>query len=114
MLNKGETVGYVRQGKITQDNSRIAVLPLGYADGYNRLWSNGNARVYINGKYAPTIGNVCMDMTFVDVTGIECKVGDEVEVFGPNVDIRELAQAAGSIDYEVMTSIGGRVTRIFE
>ena len=114
VLNKGETVGYVRRGKIEKDNSRIAILPLGYADGYNRLWSNGNAQVYINGQYAPTIGNVCMDMTFVDVTGIDCNVGDEVELYGPNVDIRELALAADSIDYEVMTSIGQRVTRVFE
>lgn len=113
VLNKGETVGYVRRGKIEKDNSRIAVLPLGYADGYNRLWSNGKAKVMINGKYAPTIGNVCMDMIFVDVTDIDCSVGDEVELYGPSVDIQELAAAAGSIDYEVMTSIGPRVKRVY-
>lgn len=114
VLDKGETVGYVRRGKIERDNSRIAVLPVGYADGYNRLWSNGNARVFINGQYAPTIGNVCMDMTFVDVTDIDCSIGDEVELYGPNVDIRELAAAANSIDYEVMTRIGQRVARVYE
>lgn len=111
-LHKGDTVGYVRRGKIDRDNSRIAVLPVGYADGYNRLWSNGKATVFINGQQAPTIGNVCMDMTFVDVTDIDCKIGDEVELYGPNVDIRSLADVAKSIDYEVMTSIGRRVTRV--
>lgn len=114
LLNKGDTVGYVRKGKIEKDNSRIAVLPLGYADGYNRLWSNGKAQVMINGKYAPTIGNVCMDMFFVDVTDIDCKVGDEVELYGPSIDIQELAAAAGTIDYVVMTSIGPRVKRVYE
>jgi alanine racemase len=113
VLQKGETVGYVRRGEITRDDSRIAILPIGYADGYNRLWSNGAASVYINGKLAPTIGNVCMDMTFVDVTDIDCRVGDEVELYGPNIDIRMLAEAARTIDYEVMTSIGGRVSRVF-
>jgi len=112
-LDKGETVGYVRRGKIVRDNSRIAILPVGYADGYNRLWSNGKAQVYINGQFAPTIGNICMDMTFIDVTEINCQVGDQVELYGPHIDIRELAEAAGSIDYEVMTSIGQRVTREF-
>lgn len=110
-LAAGETVGYVRKGKIGKDGTRIAVLPVGYADGYNRLWSNGNARVFVNGKYAPTIGNVCMDMMFVDVTDITCQVGDEVELFGQHVDIQELADAAQSIDYEVMTSISPRVVR---
>lgn len=113
-LNKGETVGYVRNGKIEKDGSRIAVIPVGYADGYNRLLSNGKIKVFINGQYAPTIGNICMDMSFVDVTDITCQVGDEVELFGPNVDIQELASAANSIDYEVMTSIGPRVARIYE
>lgn len=110
-LNKGETVGYVRKGKIEKDGSRIAVLPMGYADGYNRLWSNGNAKVFINGAYAPTIGNVCMDMTFVDVTDIDCHVGDEVELMGEHINIQDLALAAETIDYEIMTSIGNRVER---
>jgi alanine racemase len=110
-LNKGETVGYVRKGKIEKDGTRIAVISIGYADGYNRLWSNGNAQVYINGAYAPTIGNVCMDMTFVDVTDINCKVGDEVELMGEHINIQDLAQAAETIDYEVMTNIGNRVER---
>ncbi len=110
-LKKGDTVGYLRRGKISTEEARIAVLPVGYADGYKRLFSNGKAEVFISGQRAPTIGNVCMDMTFVDVTNISCEVGDRVELFGPNIDIQELAVAAGTIDYEVLTSIGPRVTR---
>ncbi len=113
-LNKGETVGYVRMGKITHNNTRVAVLPVGYADGYKRLYSNGRARVWLNGQQAPVIGNVCMDMTFVDVTGIDCRVGDEVELFGPHIDIRKLAASAHTIDYEILTSTGPRVQRVFE
>lgn len=111
ILMKGDTVGYERQGKIDFNNTRIAILPIGYADGYNRHFGNGNAEVFINGKRAPTIGNICMDMTFVDVTNVECKVGDKVELFGANIDIQELAKAAGTIDYEILTSIGPRVAR---
>ena len=110
-LQKGETVGYVRQGKITRNHSRIAVLPVGYADGYNRLFSNGRAQVWVNGHRAPVIGNVCMDMAFADVTGIDCQVGDEVELFGDHISIQELAEAAHTIDYEILTSIGARVVR---
>ncbi len=110
-LAKGETVGYVRRGRITRNNSRIAVLPVGYADGYNRLFSNGAAEVFVNGHRAPVIGNICMDMTFVDVTDIPCNVGDEVELFGDNIPIQELADAANTIDYEILTSIGARVVR---
>jgi Alr-MurF fusion protein len=110
-LKRGDTVGYVRRGKIVSNTADIAVLPVGYADGYNRLFSNGRAEVFINGQRAPVIGNVCMDMTFIDVTNIPCKVGDEVELFGANINIQELADAANSIDYEILTSIGARVIR---
>jgi alanine racemase len=110
-LNEGDTVGYVRRGKIEKDGTRIAILPVGYADGYNRLLSNGNAEVYVNDKRVPIIGNVCMDMIFIDVTNVQCKVGDEVELFGPNISIQELAKAANTIDYEILTSIGARVAR---
>lgn len=111
LLHKGATVGYVRRGKIESNDTRIAILPVGYADGYNRLFSNGGAEVFVNGKRAPVIGNVCMDMIFVDVTNVQCKVGDEVELFGPNISIQELADAANTIDYEILTSIGSRVAR---
>ena len=111
LLKAGDTVGYVRRGKIESSEARIAVLPVGYADGYNRLFSNGVAEVFVNGKRAPVIGNVCMDMIFVDVTKVPCKVGDEVELFGPNISIQELADAASTIDYEILSSIGSRVVR---
>ena len=111
LLIEGDTVGYVRRGKIETIEARIAVLPVGYADGYNRLFSNGGAEVFVNGKRAPVIGNVCMDMIFVDVTNVPCQVGDEVELFGVNISIQELADAANTIDYEILTSIGTRVAR---
>ena len=112
-LQKGETVGYSRKGVITHDNQRIAVLPMGYADGYSRLFSNGNADVYINGHRAPVFGNVCMDMTFIDVTGIPCQPGDAVELFGAHITIGELAEKAQTITYEILTSIAGRVRRVY-
>jgi alanine racemase len=114
VLDVGETVGYSRVGIISKDKQKIAVLPVGYADGYSRLLSNGNADVFINGKRCPTIGNVCMDMCFVDVTDVDCKPGDEVELFGPNITVEELAEKAQTITYEILTSIAGRVNRIYE
>jgi len=113
LLKKGDTVGYERHGKILSNEARIAILPVGYADGYKRQFGNGRAEVFLNGKRAPTIGHVCMDMTFVDVTKVDCKVGDSVELFGANIDIQELAHAAETIDYEILTSIGPRVERAY-
>ena len=110
----GETVGYSRKGVITQEHQKIAVLPMGYADGYSRLFSNGNAEVYINGHRAPVFGNVCMDMTFVDVTDIPCQPGDSVELFGEHITIKELAEKAQTITYEILTSIGSRVKRVYD
>jgi alanine racemase len=110
-LTEGDTVGYVRRGKIEKPEARIAILPVGYADGYNRLFSNGGAEVFINGQRAPVIGNVCMDMIFIDVTNIDCVVGDEAELFGANISLQDLAKAAQTIDYEILTSIGARVAR---
>jgi len=110
-LKQGDTVGYVREGKIEEKEARIAVLAVGYADGYKRLFGNGKAFVFINGQRAPVIGNVCMDMTFIDVSQVSCKVGDEVELFGPNISLQELAEAADTIDYEILTSVSARVAR---
>ncbi|MEN8249523.1 MAG: alanine racemase [Bacteroidota bacterium] len=113
-LKKGDTVGYVRRGKIEKEEAEIAVLPLGYADGYNRLFSNGNAHVYVKGQRVPVVGNVCMDMIFIDVTGMNCKIGDKVELFGENITVKELAKAANTIEYEIFTSIGARVERVYK
>jgi alanine racemase len=112
-LKKGDTVGYSRKGVINENDQRIAVLPMGYADGYSRLFSNGNAEVYVNGHRAPVFGNVCMDMTFIDVTGIPCRPGDHVELFGAHITIQELAEHAQTITYEILTSIASRVKRVY-
>ncbi|MCX6287334.1 MAG: alanine racemase [Bacteroidetes bacterium] len=111
-IKKGETIGYNRKGKAIED-CLIAVIPIGYADGLNRRLGNGAGKVYINGKAAPIIGNVCMDLTMVDVTGIKVNEGDEVVIFGDSHPVTELAEATGTIPYEVMTGISRRVKRIY-
>lgn len=107
-----EAVGYSRKGKIER-KSRIATMPIGYADGMNRRFGNGAIKVLINGKLAPTIGNICMDATMIDVTDIECNIGDSVEIFGENIDINTLSETIGTIPYEILTSVSLRVKRIY-
>ncbi|MCL2596208.1 MAG: bifunctional UDP-N-acetylmuramoyl-tripeptide:D-alanyl-D-alanine ligase/alanine racemase [Paludibacter sp.] len=111
-VKAGETVGYGRSGLITND-SRIAILPIGYADGYDRRLGNGIGEVFINGKRAKTVGNICMDLTMVDVTYINVNQGDTVEIFGENITISEVAQKAGTIPYEIFTGISRRVKRVY-
>ena len=111
-IEKTETVGYNRRGKINR-NSRIALIPVGYADGLNRKFGNGNLQVEINGHRAPIIGNICMDMCMVDITDIECKAGDEVVIFDTNTKLIEMAAAIGTIPYEILTGISPRVARIY-
>lgn len=111
-LKSGETVGYARKGKLKRD-SQIAIIPIGYEDGYLRIFGNGNGQVTIGDKLCPTIGNICMDMTMVDVTGLGVKEGDEVVVFGSNPSISELARIANTIPYEILTNVSNRVKRIF-
>ncbi len=111
-LKKGERVGYSRRGFVNK-NSRIAILPIGYEDGFVRAFGNGNAKVYCNGKLCPTIGNVCMDMVMVDVSEVEAKEGDEVIIFGASPTISNLAEWARTIPYEILTNISDRVKRIF-
>jgi alanine racemase len=108
----GEAVGYSRKGALTR-RSRIATIPIGYADGMNRKFGNGTIKVLVNGKEAPTIGNICMDACMIDVTDVDCKVGDEVEIFGDNIPLQRLADTLGTIPYEVLTSISPRVKRIY-
>ncbi|HCL06854.1 MAG TPA: alanine racemase, partial [Chitinophagaceae bacterium] len=109
----GETVGYNRKGIVSR-NSRIATVRIGYADGYSRSLGNGNGYMWLKNKKAPVIGNVCMDMTMIDVTDIpEAIEGDEVEVFGKQIPVQELASATGTIAYEIMTGISQRVKRIY-
>ena len=111
-VKKGQTVGYSRKG-VVEHNATIATIAIGYADGFSRAFSNGKAEVLINGQRAPVIGNVCMDMTMVDVTGIEAREGDEVIIFGPGLPVQELSDRIGTIPYEILTSVGERVKRIF-
>ncbi len=111
-LKTGDTVGYGRKGKVTRDTV-TATLAIGYADGFSRRFSNGAGKVLINGKLAPVIGNVCMDMTMVDVTGIPVNEGDEAVIFGPGLPIQQVAQWIETIPYEILTSTSERVKRVF-
>lgn len=111
-LNIGETVGYNRKGKV-EHPKKIATIAIGYADGFDRRLGNGRLEVIVNGKSAPTIGNICMDMAMIDITGIEAEEGDEVIIFGEEQPIAVLAQAMQTIPYEVLTNISARVKRIF-
>ncbi|MFC5626787.1 bifunctional UDP-N-acetylmuramoyl-tripeptide:D-alanyl-D-alanine ligase/alanine racemase [Algoriphagus winogradskyi] len=111
-LEPGETIGYSRKG-ILISGGKIATLALGYADGYDRRFSNGKGYVLINGKKAPVIGNVCMDMCMVDVSGMDVKAGDEAIVYGEKISLKELADQIGTIPYELLTNISTRVKRIY-
>ncbi len=111
-LPAGETVGYNRNGKLNK-NSRIAVLPIGYADGFDRKLGNGKGEVFINSKRAKVIGNVSMDLTTVDITDIEVNEGDSVEIFGYNITVAEIAEWLETIPYEVLTSVSKRVKRVY-
>jgi alanine racemase len=111
-VKHGETIGYGRRG-IALQNSRIAILPIGYADGFNRRLSNGVGKVMINGSKAPVIGSICMDMCMVDITGIEAREGDKAIIFGEELPVNEIAADLQTIPYEVLTSIGQWVKRIY-
>ncbi|HSO86388.1 MAG TPA: alanine racemase, partial [Draconibacterium sp.] len=107
-----ETVGYSRKGKISNE-SEIAIVPLGYADGLDRKLGNGNGAAFIHGSRVPIIGNICMDMLMLEVTGLNVKPGEKVEIFGPNITISEVAEKAGTIPYEILTGISQRVKRVY-
>ena len=111
-IEPNESVGYNRAYK-TDHFAVTATLPIGHADGVGRHYGNGKGFVYVNGKKAPIIGNVCMDMIMIDVTGMGCKEGDEVIIFGQQHSAEVLANAANTISYELLTSISSRVPRIF-
>lgn len=111
-IKKGETVGYGRKG-IAERDLRIGTIAIGYADGYDRRFSNGKGKVLIQDKLCPVIGNVCMDMCMIDITDTSAREGDEVVVFGKKPSLKDLSQAIGTIPYEVLTSVGQRVKRVF-
>ena len=108
-----ETIGYNRKGVLTKD-SIIATVRIGYSDGYNRILSNKKGSMYLHGKLAPIIGNICMDMTMIDITDIpEAKENDVVEVFGKNLPVQQVATWCNTIAYETLSTISQRVRRIY-
>jgi alanine racemase len=111
-VGPGESVGYSRAG-ISEKSRKIAVIPIGYADGFRRVLGHGNGHVFVDGIKAPVVGNVCMDMCMIDVTHIRCDEGDEVVVFENNIQLGEIASLQNTIPYEVLTSVSQRVRRIY-
>jgi alanine racemase len=111
-IEAGESVGYGRRF-VAEKQTKIATIPIGYADGISRHWGNGAGYVVIKNKKALIVGSICMDMLMVDITDIECKEGNEVIIFGENPTVTYMANQLGTIPYEIMTSISSRVKRIF-
>ena len=107
-----DSIGYGR-AKIAHQEMMIAIIPIGYADGLNRKLGNGKGKVLINNKFAPIIGNICMDMCMIDITGIPAKENDEIIIFGEEYPLTKLAEGLETIPYEILTGISRRVKRIF-
>ncbi|BEI56893.1 MULTISPECIES: bifunctional UDP-N-acetylmuramoyl-tripeptide:D-alanyl-D-alanine ligase/alanine racemase [Butyricimonas] len=107
-----QSIGYGRKSYTTRP-SRIAVIPVGYADGLNRHLSNRVGNVFIKGKRVPIIGNICMDTCMIDVTDTNATIGDEVEIFGKHILVTELSEQLGTIPYEILTGISHRVKRVY-
>lgn len=109
---EGDSIGYSRR-TIVDRPSRIAAIPIGYADGLNRRLGNRCGYCLVNGRHAPYVGNICMDVCMIDVTDIPCREGDRVEIFGDNLPVTELSSRLDTIPYEVLTSVSNRVKRIY-
>ena len=109
---KGDSIGYSRRTTLERD-SRIGAIPIGYADGLNRHLGNRGCYCLVNGQKADYVGNICMDVCMIDVTDIDCKEGDQVEIFGDNLPVTVLSDALGTIPYEVLTGISNRVQRVY-
>ncbi len=112
LIPPGETVGYGRR-HICTDQTEIAIIPVGYADGLSRGLGNKKWSVKVNDKFTPIIGSVCMDMSMIDITGLNCKVGDEVEIFGWENSIADMADIMHTIPYEIISTISSRVHRVY-
>ena len=110
-LGPGDTVGYGRWGR-AREGTVIATIPVGYADGIDRHLGRGAASFSLNGQRVPTIGNICMDMCMLDVTGVPAAVGDTVTVFGEDPTVEELASILGTIPYEILSSVPRRIERM--
>lgn len=111
-VKAGDIVGYGANNVLKNDR-KIATVRIGYADGYHRSLGNGKGKMIVNKNVAPTVGNICMDMTMLDVTGIDCSEGDDVIVLGEEMPVSEVAKAAGTISYEILTGISQRVKRVY-
>lgn len=112
-VQAGETIGYGRHTKLASDR-QIAVIPIGYADGFDRRFSNYGGEVWVRGKRCPVVGNVCMDQAMIDVTGADARPGDIAEVFGEHISLDEVAAKLNTITYEILTSVSRRVQRIYQ
>ncbi len=111
-VQAGETIGYGRHTCLKEPR-QIAVIPIGYADGFDRRFSNYGGEVLVRGKRCPVVGNVCMDQAMIDITGTDAQVGDFVTIFGDELPIEELANNLGTITYEILTSVSRRVQRVY-
>ena len=111
-VKAGETIGYGRHTTLTEDRT-IAVIPIGYADGFDRRFSNYGGEVWVRGRRCPVVGNVCMDQAMIDVTGTDARPGDIAEVFGEHIPLEELADKLHTITYEILTSVSRRVQRLY-
>ncbi len=111
-IQAGDTIGYSRQGKLPS-GGKIATVKIGYADGYNRALGNGAGKMLVKGKTVATIGKICMDMTMLDVTGLEVAEGDEVIVFNDQIKVEDMAKQLKTIPYEILTGISQRVKRVY-
>ena len=111
-IQKNDSVGYGRRF-IADKTTKIATIPIGYADGISRSWGNGLGFVTINNKQATIVGSICMDMLMVDITDINCSEGDEVIIFGENPTVNFIADFLKTIPYEILTSVSQRVKRVF-
>jgi len=111
-VTKENTIGYGRKGLLSRD-SKIGVIPIGYADGLNRHLSCGVGNVFVNGRKVPIVGNICMDVCMIDITDVDAKIGDRVEIFGKNIKVSDISDKLGTIPYEILTSVSHRVKRIY-
>lgn len=111
-VSKENTVGYGRMGVLSED-TRIGIIPIGYADGFSRRLSNGVGKVLVNGRLCPVVGNVCMDMSMIDLTNVTAAEGDAVVIFGNEHPVSELAQQLDTIPYEILTTVSRRVKRVY-
>ncbi len=111
-ISAGQSIGYGRNTILSHDTT-IGIIPIGYADGLDRKLGNGCGHVWVDNRRCPIIGNICMDLAIIDLTGTEAQEGDPVEIFGENIPLDELAEKTGTISYEILTGISRRVKRVY-